>query len=199
MTKINVYVRAHDKLSAVIETGFFRNCLLALSLLASVLPAKAIPAPPPLAPQLREATMTVTVQLIEATNGEVSKITQLCKVSGKIPVYSDNGRPASFNAWRITGCTMPMNGENLTVSVWGAKAISEDRGAFATAGVTVVSPGAAPSCEGLCGRRPLADSRAEIRVSGSPKLMNFGLNVSPASVLNAKPSMWLEGDVEIVD
>lgn len=199
MATINAYVNVHDKLSAAIDTGFFRNWLLAVSLLTSVLPAKATPAPPPLAPQLREATMTVTVQLIEATDGQVSKISKLCKVSGKIPVYSDNGRPASFNARQITGCTMPMNGENLSVSVWGAKAISEDRGAFATAGVTVMPPGPAPSCDGLCGPQPLADSRAEIRVSGAPKLMNFGLNASPTSVLKAKPSMWLEGEVEIVD
>lgn len=176
-----------------------RNKMLALLLLASVLPAKATPPPPPLAPQLREATMTVTVQLIEAKNGRVSEITRLCQVSGKIPVYADNGSPASFNAWNIAGCTMPWKEENLDVSVWGAKAISKARGAYATAGVSVVPPDAVPACPHLCGPQPLADSSAEIRVSGMPKVMHFSLNANPASVLKAKPSVWLKAEVEIVD
>ena len=200
MATINETLSAHDKLSVAIERRFFRNWILAISLLASVLPAKAVPAPPPLAPQLREARMTVTVTLIEAKNGQVIQITKLCKVSGKIPVYSDNGSPASFNAWKIEGCTMPRNGESLSVSVWGAKAISKGGVAYATAGVSVIPPGAAPGCESLlCGPQPLADSRAEIRVSGAPKLMNFSLNANPASVLKAKPSVWLDAEVEIVD
>ncbi|MDB5793402.1 MAG: hypothetical protein JWQ80_3426 [Massilia sp.] len=199
MATINVYVKAHDKLSAAIERRFFRNWLSAIALLASVLPVKAIPPPPPKAPLLREAKMAVTVHLIEAKDGRVTRRTKLCKVSGKIPVYSDNGSPASFNAWEITGCTMPKNGENLTVSVWGAKAISKGRVAFATAGVSVVPPDAVPLCVELCGPQPLADSRAEIRVSGTPKLMNFSLNANPVSMLNAKPTVWLDADVEIVD
>lgn len=94
---------------------------------------------------------------------------------------------------------MPGNGENLSVSVWGAKAISKGRVAFATAGVSVMPPGAAPGCVALCGPQPLADSRAEIRASGHPKLMNFSLNANPGSVLKAKPTVWFDADVEIVD
>lgn len=176
-----------------------RNGLLSMSLLASVSPALATPAPPPLAPLLRQADMTVTVRLVEAKNGVVTRFTTLCKVSGKIPVYANNGQPASFNATKIEGCTMPRNGENLDVSVWGAKAVSEARDAFATAGVDVTPPGAAPACAHLCGPQPLADSRAEMRVSGNPKRMHFSLNPNPASVLKARPSVWLEADVEIVD
>jgi len=74
----------------------FRNGVLAVLLLASGPPALATPAPPPLAPLLRQADMTVTVQLIEAKNGVVSKITTLCKVSGKIPVYANSDSPASW-------------------------------------------------------------------------------------------------------
>ena len=199
MAKAHEYVSARDNRSAAVRPRFFRNWLLAVSLQASVLPVNAIPPPPPLAPQLREARMTVTVQLIEAKNGQVSKITRLCTVSGKIPVYSDNGSPASFNAWDVAGCTMPRNGVNLSVSVSGAKAISKGRGAFATASVSVAPPDAVPGCVELCGPQPLADSRAEIRVSGTPKLMNFSLNVNPVSVLKAKPTVWLDADVEIFD
>jgi hypothetical protein len=184
---------------AIIKSMFFRHCLCSLSLLASVLPANATPAPPPLAPLLHHARMTVTVRLIEAKNGQVSKVSTLCKVSGKIPVYSDTGRPASFNALEIEGCTMPGKGETLSVTVWGAKAISQDQLAFATAGVSVVPPGAVPACAHLCGPQELADSRAEIRASGNPKLMKFSLNPNPASALKARPSVWLEADVEIVD
>ena len=176
-----------------------RNGVLSMSLLAGVAPAIATPAPPPLAPLLRQADMTVTVRLVEAKNGVVTKFTTLCKVSGKIPVYADDGQPASFNAAKIEGCTMPRKGEHLDVSVWGAKAVSASRGAFATAGVDVIPPGAAPACAHLCGPQPLADSRAEIRVSGSPKRMHFSLNPNPASVLKARPSVWLDAEVEIVD
>ena len=178
----------------------FQNVLLAMSLLAGISPALATPAPPPLAPLLRQADMTVTVRLIEANDGVVNKITTLCKVSGKIPVYADNGSPASFNPAKIEGCSMPRKGENLEVSVWGAKAVSASRGAYATAGVDVIPPGAPPACaHHLCGPQPLADSRAEIRVSGTPERMQFSLHPNPASVLKARPSVWLEAEVEIVD
>ena len=48
-----------------------------------------------------------------------------------------------------------------------------------------------PGCPELCGPQALADSRAKIRVSGSPKSLTFSLN--------AKPAVRLEADVEIVD
>jgi len=198
MVTINVCVSSHDKLLAAIERRFFRNRLLAMSLLASALPAHAIPPPPREPPLLREAKMAVMVQLIEAYNGQVSKITKLCKVSGKIPVYSDNGRAASFYAGEIAGCTMRKNGKNLSVSVRGAMAISRDVVTYATASVSVVPPDAVPLCS-MCGPQPLADSQAEIRVSGNPKSMTFSLNANPVSMLNAKPTVWLEADIEIVD
>jgi hypothetical protein len=197
MAITNVDLGAHDKLPTAI--GFLRNCFLAISLLASSLPARATPPPPPLAPLLHQARMTVTVRLIEAKNGQVSKVSTLCKVSGNIPVYSDNGGPASFNPLEIEGCTMPRNGENLSVSVWGAKAVSTNRVAFASAGVSVTPPGAVPACANLCGPQALADSRAEIRASGNPKSIKFSLNPNPMSALKAKPSVWLEADVEMID
>lgn len=191
--------RQHDKLFAVFERGLSRSRLLAISLLASASPALAIPPPPHKPPLLREARMTAMVQLIEADNGRVTRVTKLCQVSGKIPVYADDGNAASFHSWKVPGCSMSRNGENLTVSVWGAKAISKDFVSYATAVVSVVPPDAVPLCSEMCGPQPLADSRAEIRVSGSPKSMMFSLNANPVSMLNAKPSVWLEADIEIVD
>ena len=191
--------RQHDKLLAAIERIMSQNHLLAISLFVSASPALAIPPPPHKPPLLRQAKMTATVQLIEAGNGRVTKITKLCKVSGKIPVYADNGSAASSHRWEIPGCNMSRNGENLTVSVWGAKAISKDSVTYATAVVSVVPPDAVPLCSELCGPQPLADSRAEIRVSGFPRSMTFSLNTNPVSMLNAKPTVWLEADIEIVD
>lgn len=187
------------KIKTAVECRLRRNCLLAISLLASASPALAFPPPPDKPPVLRKAKMTVVVQLIEAANGRVTKITELCKVSGKIPVYADDGGAASWHASRIPGCSMLRNGKNLAVSVWGAKAISKDSVTYATAVVSVTPPDAVPLCPELCGPQPLADSRAEIRVSGSPKSVRFGLNVNPVSLLNAKPTVWLNADVKIVD
>ncbi len=198
MVTISAWVSAHDKLLAAIARRLSRNRLLAMSLLLSALPAHAIPPPPPAPPLLREARMTVMVKLIEASNGQVTKMTKLCKVSGKIPVYSDNGSAALSNAREIAGCKMLKNGKNLNISVRGAKAISKDSVTYATASVSVVPPDAVPLCS-RCGPQPLADSRAEIRVSGTPKSMTFNLNANPVSMLNAKPTVWLEADIEIVD
>lgn len=189
----------HDKLLTAIKRRLSRNRLLATSLLVSASPALAIPPPPDKPPVLRKAKMTVVVQLIEAGNGRVTRITELCKVSGRIPVYADDGSAASWYGSKIPGCSMLKNGERLTVSVWGAKAISKKSVTYATAAVSVVPPDAVPSCPDLCGPQPLADSRAEIRVSDSPKSMTFSLNINPVSMLRAKPTLWLEANVEIVD
>jgi len=143
--------------------------------------------------------MTATVKLIEARNGRVTKITELCKVSGKVPVYADDGRAAFVHGWDVRGCNMTYNGKNLTVSVRGVKAISKDSVTYAQADVSVVPPDAVPLCAELCAPQPLADSTAEIRVSGSPKSVKFSLNANPVSMLNAKPTVWLEADIEIVD
>lgn len=189
----------YDKRLAAVARSLSRHRLLAIALSASVAPALATPAPPAKPPLIREASMTATVQLIEARNGQVSKITRLCQVSGKIPVFADQGGAARVHAWNIAGCSMSRNGERLPVSVWGAKAVSEDAVSYATAGVSVVPPDAVPLCPNLCGPQPLADSSAEIRVSGSPKSMRFSVHANPVSLLNAKSSVWLEAEIEIVD
>lgn len=191
--------RQHEKLLAGIKRCLSGNRVLAISLLAIASAALAIPPPPPKPPLLRKAKMTVTVQLIEATNGQVSKITELCKVSGQIPVYSDDGRSASAHEWNIQSCRMSRNGKNLKVYVRGAKAISKGRVTHAIASVAVTPADATPSCPDLCGPQPLANSSAEIRVSGTPSLLAFSLNINPVSMLNAKPTVWLDADVEIVD
>jgi hypothetical protein len=142
--------------------------------------------------------MTVMVRLIEARNGQVTKITALCQVSGKIPVYADDGRAAFFHEREIAGCKMTRNGKDISVSVRGAKAISKNAATYATASVSVVPPDAAPLCS-QCAPQPLADSSAEIRISGRPKSMRFSLNANPVSMLNAKPTVWLEAHAEIVE
>ena len=142
--------------------------------------------------------MTVTVELVEAKNGQVSDLIKLCTVSGKIPVYADKGRPASFNASQVAGCTMKWKGQTLDVSVVGAMAVAPGRSTFVTAGVSVVLPGSKPACH-LCGPQPLADSRGEIRVSGTPKSLKFSLSPNPTSVLNARPTVWFNVDVAVVD
>ena len=191
--------RQLKKLLAGITRGISGNRLLAIFLLLSTSPALAIPPPPPEPPLLRTAKMTVRVQLIEAAHGQVSKATELCKVSGNIPVYSDDGSSALAHEWEIPGCRMSRNGKDLAVFVRGAKAISKGRVTFAIASVNVTPPDAKPLGPELCGPQPLADSSARIRVSGTPRLMAFSLNVNPVTVSNAKPAVWLDADVEIVD
>ena len=144
--------------------------------------------------------MTATVTLVEAGKRQVTRTTVLCKVSGKIPVYADKGSAlaSAVNAGAIALCKMSFNGKTLDVSVRGAKAMLDGSVAYATAHVDVTPPDAVPLCS-VCGPQPLADSSAEIRVSGKPRSMAFSLRPNPVSVLNAKPTVWLEADVEIVD
>jgi hypothetical protein len=168
---------------------------LAMPLLLTALTARAIPPPPPAPPQLREARMTVTVQLVEASNGRVTKITELCKVSGIIPVYADNGGATPPNSREISGCRMPWKGQSLNVSLRGAVAISHGPVTFAFASVSVIPPDAIPLCPGMCGPQPLADSDGEIRINGTPRSIKFKLNSNPVSLLNAKPTVWLEAEV----
>jgi hypothetical protein len=146
---------------------------------------------------LRKAKMTATVQLIEATNGQVTRIIELCKVSGEIPVYADDGGTAYAHGWEIPGCSMSKNGKNLAVHVRGAKAISKSRVTYATATVHATPPDARPLCPDMCDPQPLADSSAEIRVSGTPKSVAFSLKTNVVSMLNTKPTVWLEADVTI--
>jgi hypothetical protein len=139
--------------------------------------------------------MTVTIQMIEASHGRVTKITELCKVSGKIPVYADDGGATRSNGRDISGCRMLWKGQNLNVSVRGAIAISRGPVTFAFASVSIIPPDAVPLCPEMCGPQPLADSRGEIRINGNPKSIQFSLNPNLVSLLNAKPTVWLEADV----
>ena len=182
-------------MSKLVGVGFTATIML----FSCALTAHATPPPPPAAPQMRDAWMTVTVELVEARGGRVTKFSKLCTVSGKIPVYADDGRPASFNAGEVSGCTMKWKGQTLDVSVVGAMAVAPGGSTFATAVVSVVPPGSKPACPHLCGPRPLADSRGEIRVSGAPKSLKFSLNPNPTSVLNAKPTVWFKVDVLVAD
>lgn len=172
-----------------------RKRWLAVPLLLSSLTAGAIPPPPPAPPQLREAWMAVTIQMIEASHGRVTNITELCKVNGKIPVYADDGGATRSNGRDIPGCRMLWKGKNLNVSVRGAIAISHGPVTFAFASVSIVPPDAVPLCPEICGPQPLADSRGEVRINGNPKSIQFSLNPNNVSLLNAKPTVWLEVDV----
>lgn len=175
-----------------------RSPLLALSLMLSALPAFAIPPPPPAPPIRRNAKMTAMVQLVEAHNGAVTKITKLCKVSGRIPVYSDDGSATRSNTREIAGCNMTWKGKAQSISVSGAIAISKGPVTFATASVSLVRPDAVPLCS-VCGPQPLADSSTEFKVSGAPKSLTFNLSPNPVSILNAKPTVWLEAEIEVVN
>jgi hypothetical protein len=143
--------------------------------------------------------MTVTVQLVEASQGRVNKLTKLCTVSGKIPVYADDGRATRANGREIQGCKMPWKGKNLSVSVRGAVAIAHGPVTFAVASVGVLAPDAKPLCPDVCGPQPLADSSGEIRVSGAAHSLKFNLSPNPVSILNATPIVWLEADVEVAN
>jgi hypothetical protein len=49
----------------------------------------------------------------------------------------------------------------------------------------------------MCGPQALADSSGEIRVSGSPTSLEFSLTPNPVSILNAKPTVWLEANIAV--
>jgi hypothetical protein len=168
---------------------------LVLPLLGAALTASAIPPPPLAPPQLRKARMTVTIQLVEASHGRVTKTTKLCKVSGIIPVYADDGGATSSNGGEISGCRMLWKGQSLNVSVRGAVAISHGSSTFAFASVSVIPPDGVPLCSKICGPQPLAWSTGEIRINGNAKSIEFTLNPNLASLLNAKPTVWLEAIV----
>ena len=178
-------------------TGLRFSTWLTLPLLVGASLAHAIPPPPPEPPQLRQARMTVTIKLVEASHGRVSKITPLCKVSGTIPVYADDGRLAGFHGREIEGCKMPWKGQKLDVSVRGAMAVARGPVTFATASVSVVPPDAVPLCPDVCAPQPLADSSGDIRVGGTPSSMEFSLTLNPVSMLNARPTVWLEADITV--
>jgi hypothetical protein len=94
---------------------------------------------------------------------------------------------------------MQWKGKHLSVSVRGAVAIADGPVTSAIAYVGVVPPDAKPLCRDLCAPQPLADSSAEIKVSGAPHSLKFSLNPNPVSILNAVPTVWLEADVEVAN
>lgn len=198
MATDSICVDVRDKLLDVIERRMSRNRLLAMTMLLAAVPASAIPPPPLPPPKLREARMTVMVQLVEASNGTVTNRTKLCEISGAIPVYSDGGGATGANTREISGCRMAWKGKSLSVSVRGAMAIARGPVTYATATVAAVPPDAIPLCS-VCAPQPLANSTAEIRVSGTPKSLTFSLNQNPVSLLKSKPTVWLEADVAIAD
>jgi hypothetical protein len=172
---------------------------LTIPLLFSTLTAQAIPPPLPPPRQLREARMTVTVKLVEASQGRVNKLTELCTVSGKIPVYADDGYASRENTRDIHGCQMQWKGKSLNVSVRGAVAMAKGPVTLAIAGLSVIPPDAKPGCPEVCGLQALADSHGEITISGAPHSLKFSLNSNPVSILNAMPTVWLEADVEVAN
>lgn len=93
---------------------------------------------------------------------------------------------------------MTWEGKNQSISVSGAVAISKGPITFAVAIVSVVPPDAISLCS-VCGPQPLADSSAEFKVSGVPKSLMFNLNPNPVSMLNTKPTVWLEAEIEVVN
>lgn len=199
MVTINACGDVHDGQLATIVRRPFPHRSLTVPLLLLTLTAHAIPPPPPAPPQLREARMTVVVQLFEASNGRVSKSTKLCEVTGKVPVYADDGSATRANGREIPGCKMLWKGQSLSISVEGAIAIANGPVTYATASVSVVPPDAIPLCPEICGPQPLADSSAEIRVSGVSKSLTFSLSPNPVSILHANPNVWLEADVTVAD
>lgn len=143
--------------------------------------------------------MTVGVQLVEASQGQVNKLTKLCTDSGKIPVYAGDGSATRATGREIQGCKMLWKGKNPSVFVRGAVAVAHGPVTLAMAVVGMVPPNAKPLCPDLCGPQPLTDSCGEIRVSGAPHSLKFSLTPNPVSILNAMPTVWLEATVAVAD
>lgn len=159
----------------------------------------AIPPPPPEQPRLRTAQLRVTVKLIQAKAGTVESVTPVCDTSGTIPVYASSGDAPSGHHGSVPGCVLTWKGKKLDVAVTGALSVSAETTAWASASVSVTPPDAKPGCSSLCGPQPLADSRADVKVSGAPKSVTFGLVPNPVSILRSSPTVWFEATVTIVD
>lgn len=139
--------------------------------------------------------MRMKVKLIQAKDGTVSSITQICEVAGTIPVYA--GDSTSAHHGPIPGCELTWKGKKLDVSVGGALAVSADSGTLASASISVTPPDAKPGCPNICGPQPLADSRADVRMSGAAKSVTFSLVPNPVSILRSEPTVWFEATVTI--
>lgn len=169
-----------------------------LLLLSLVGRAQATPPPPPEPPRLRTAQMRVTVKLIQAKAGTVESVTPVCDTSGTIPVYASSGEGSSGHQGPVPGCVLTWKGKQLDVSLTGALSVSTEPSAWASASVSVTPPDAKPGCS-ICGPQPLADSRADVKVTGAPKSVTFALAPNPVSILRSSPTVWLEATVTIVD
>jgi hypothetical protein len=139
----------------------------------------------------------VKVELIQAEAGTVSSITPLCKVAGAIPVYAGNSSSGHYGP--IPGCVLTWKGRKLDVSIGGALAVSADDGVSASASISVTPPDAKPGCPDICAPQPLADSRADVRVSGAPRSVTFEAAPNPVSILRSDPTVWFKATVTIVD
>ena len=142
--------------------------------------------------------MRVTVKLIQAKAGTVESVTAVCDTSGTIPVYAGSGDAASVHQGAISGCVLTWKGRKLDVSVTGALSVSAEPSVWASASVSVTPPDAKPGCS-ICGLQPLADSRASVKASGTPKSVTFELAPNPVSILRSSPTVWFEAVVTLVD
>ena len=93
---------------------------------------------------------------------------------------------------------MSWKGRKVEVLVRGALSSIQGPAMWARARVSVTPPDAKPGCP-ICGPQPLAASDADVRVSGAPTMLTFGLQPNPISILRSDPTVWLEGEVVIVD
>jgi hypothetical protein len=144
--------------------------------------------------------MRVKVRLIEAKRGTITRDTTLCEAQGRIPVYAGgNDTPPDPREGPIPGCEMSWEGKKVEVLVRGALSSIQGPAMWASTRISVTPPDAKPGCPNICGPQPLADSRADVRVSGSPTMLTFGLQPNPVSILRSDPTVWLEGEVVIVD
>jgi hypothetical protein len=160
--------------------------------------AHATPPPPPEPPRLRTAQLQVTVKLIQAKAGTVESVTPVCDTRGTIPVYAISGDAPSGHQGPVPGCVLTWKGKKLDVSITGALSVSAESMAWAAASVSVTPSDAKPGCS-MCGPQPLADSRANVKVSGASKSVTFDLAPNPVSILRSSPTVWFEATVTIVD
>ena len=142
--------------------------------------------------------MRVTVKLIQAKAGTVESVTPVCDTGGTIPVYAGSGEAPSGHHGSVPGCVLTWKGRKLDVSITGALSVSAAPTAWASASVSVTPPDAKPGCS-ICGPQPLADSRADVKMSGEPKSVTFALAPNPVSILRSSPTVWFEATVTIVD
>lgn len=148
---------------------------------------------------MRTAQLHATVKLIQAKAGTVESITPVCDTRGTVPVYSGTGDAPSAHHGPVPGCTLTWNGKKLDVSITGALTVTAESTTWASASVSVTPPDAKPGCADLCGPQPLADSRANVKLSGAPKSVTFQLAPNPVSILRSTPTVWFEATVTIVD